>query len=143
MESDSDDASDRVKRRSQNIHKSRKKSKAMPDDPSQNTNESSTKPSFESAKAHAKEAADELKAATEAKAREFRDKASAKAQEFRQTAEAKVHEFREKAEQTYGEARARTRTLQEDGEAYIRENPAKAVLTALAAGFVIGLLLRR
>jgi len=115
----------------------------MPDEIPPNTDEPSTKASFESAKAHAKEAAEELKAAAEAKAREFRDKASTKAQEFRQTAEAKVHEFREKAEHTYGEARARTRTMQEDGEAYIRENPAKAVLTALAAGFVIGLLLRR
>jgi ElaB/YqjD/DUF883 family membrane-anchored ribosome-binding protein len=143
MGGDSDNASGKEKRRPKNIRKSKKESTAMPDEPTQNTNESSTKPSFESAKTHAKEAADELKAATEAKAREFREKASAKAQEFRQTAEAKVHEFREKAEQTYGEARARTRTMQEDGEAYIRENPAKAVLTALAAGFVIGLLLRR
>ena len=115
----------------------------MPDEMMPDPNEPTTKPSFESAKAHAREAADELKAAAESKAREFRDKATAKAQEFRQTAEAKVHEFREKAEHTYGEARARTRTLQEDGEAYVRENPAKAVLTALAAGFVIGLLLRR
>ena len=143
MGGDSDDTSEKEKRRSKNIRKSRKESTAMPDETTPNINEPSPKPSFESAKAHAKEAADELRAASEAKARELREKATAKAQEFRQTAEAKVHEFREKAEHTYGEARARARTLQEDGEAYIRENPAKAVLTALAAGFVIGLLLRR
>jgi ElaB/YqjD/DUF883 family membrane-anchored ribosome-binding protein len=35
------------------------------------------------------------------------------------------------------------RTLQEDGEAYVRENPTKAVLTAVAAGFVLGLMFRR
>ena len=35
------------------------------------------------------------------------------------------------------------RTLQEDGEAYVRENPTKAVLTAVAAGFVLGLIFRR
>jgi ElaB/YqjD/DUF883 family membrane-anchored ribosome-binding protein len=35
------------------------------------------------------------------------------------------------------------RTLQDDGEAYIRENPTKAVLTAVAAGFVLGLMFRR
>jgi ElaB/YqjD/DUF883 family membrane-anchored ribosome-binding protein len=142
MGGDSDDTSDQEKHRSKNIRKSRKEFTAMPEEMTPNTDEPN-KPSFESAKTHAKEAAEELRAATEAKAREFGGKAKAKAQEFRQSAEAKVHEFREKAEQTYGEARARTRTLQEDGEAYIRENPAKAVLTALAAGFVIGLILRR
>ena len=44
---------------------------------------------------------------------------------------------------TYGETRARVRTFQEDGEAYVRENPTKAVLTAVVAGFVLALLFRR
>ena len=116
--------------------------------------ESGSEPSFESAKAHVKEAAEQLRTAAGAKARElrekagakaseFREKAEAKASEFRETAEEKVHDFREKAEQRYGEARARTRTFQEDGEAFIRENPAKAVFTALAAGFVLGLMMRK
>ncbi len=118
------------------------------------SNESGDEPSFETAKARAKEAADHLRSAATAKARElrekagakaseFRGKAEAKAQEFRETAEEKAHDFRERAEHTYGEARARTRTLQEDGEAYVRENPAKAVFTALAAGFVLGLIMRK
>ena len=118
------------------------------------TDESGSGPSFESAKAHAKEAADHLRTAATAKARDLREKAGAKANEirgkaeakaseFRETAEEKVHDFREKAEQKYGEARARSRTFQDDGEAYIRENPTKAVITALAAGFVLGLILRK
>jgi ElaB/YqjD/DUF883 family membrane-anchored ribosome-binding protein len=115
----------------------------MPEEPSQSKPESGATPNLESAKAHAKEAADHLRAAAEAKAHELREKAEAKAQEFRATAEAKVHEFREKAEHTYGEARARSRTLQEDGEAYIRENPTKSVITALTAGLLLGLILRR
>ena len=117
-------------------------------------NQSGDEPSFETAKARAKEAADHLRAAAGAKARElreragakaseFRGKAEARAHEFRETAEEKVHDFREKAGHTYDEARARSRTLQEDGEAFIREKPAKAVLTALAAGFVLGLLMRK
>ncbi len=117
-------------------------------------NDAGDEPSFETAKARAKEAADHLLAAATAKARELREKAGAKASEirgkaearaheFRETAEEKVHDFRERAEHTYGEARARSRTLQEDGEAYIRENPVKAVLTALAAGFVLGLIMRK
>ena len=118
------------------------------------TDESGTNPNLESAKAHVKEAAEQLRTAATAKARELREKAGAKASEirekaeakaheFRETAEEKVHDFRERAEQKYGEARARSRTFQEDGEAYIRENPAKAVLTALAAGFVLGLIMRK
>ena len=125
----------------------------MPDENHPNS-ESGSEPSFESAKAHVKEAADHLRTAASAKARELREKAGAKASEirekagaraseFRETAEEKVHDFREKAEQKYGEARARSRTLQEDGEAYIRENPATAVFTALAAGFVLGLMMRK
>jgi ElaB/YqjD/DUF883 family membrane-anchored ribosome-binding protein len=37
----------------------------------------------------------------------------------------------------------RARGLQDDGEDYIRENPLQAVGIALAAGFIIGLILRR
>ena len=115
----------------------------MSEENPQSNKEVGTQPSIESAKAYAKEAAEHLRATAEAKARELREKAGAKAQEFREKAEAKAHEFRERAEHGYGEARARTRTMQEDGEAYIRENPTKSVLAALAAGFVIGLVMRR
>jgi ElaB/YqjD/DUF883 family membrane-anchored ribosome-binding protein len=132
---------------------------------SDETNPSSAASNFESAKAHAKDAVDatkahlkdavdqskehfksaaeDLRAAAEAKAREFRGTAEAKAKEFRETAGAKADEFRGRAEQSYGEARERVRTLQEDGEAYIRENPTKAVLTAVVAGFLLGLVFRR
>ena len=108
-----------------------------------NPDEAGSEPSFETAKAHAKEAAEHLRSAATAKARELREKAGAKASELREKAEEKVHDFREKAEHTYGEARSRSRTFQDDGEAYIRENPTKAVLTALAAGFVLGLIMRK
>ena len=106
-------------------------------------NNPSTEPSFDSAKAHVREAADQLRSAAGAKARELRQKAEAKAGAFRESAEEKVHEYREKAEQKFGAAREKTRTLQEEGEAYVRQHPAKAVLTALAAGFVLGLVMRK
>jgi ElaB/YqjD/DUF883 family membrane-anchored ribosome-binding protein len=35
------------------------------------------------------------------------------------------------------------RTFQEDGEQYVRDNPTKAVFTALGIGFVLGLIFRR
>jgi ElaB/YqjD/DUF883 family membrane-anchored ribosome-binding protein len=43
----------------------------------------------------------------------------------------------------WGDARDRARTLQEDSEQYVRENPTKAVFTALGIGFVLGLIFRR
>jgi ElaB/YqjD/DUF883 family membrane-anchored ribosome-binding protein len=100
------------------------------------SNESTTsteaKNRFESGKDHAIHAAEDLRAAAEAKA-----------QELRSAAETKAGELRSRAEQTYGEYRAKYRTLREDGEHYVRDNPTKAVLTALGVGFVVGLLLRR
>lgn len=98
---------------------------------------------LEAGKSHARQAAEDLRTAAEAKARELRSAAEAKANEFRSAAEAKADEFRHRAEDYYGQARERARTLQEDGEAYVRENPMRAVVQALAAGFVLGLLFRR
>jgi len=86
---------------------------------------------LESSKNHVKNAAGDLRAAAEAKAGELRG-----------MAEAKAAEYRGKAEHAYGEARDRARTFREEGEGYIRENPARAVLTALGVGFVIGLAFR-
>jgi ElaB/YqjD/DUF883 family membrane-anchored ribosome-binding protein len=54
-----------------------------------------------------------------------------------------AQEYRGKAEQAWEDARERVRTLQEDGEQYVRENPTKAVFTALGIGFVLGLIFRR
>ena len=47
------------------------------------------------------------------------------------------------AEQAWGDATSRVRTFQEDAEQYVRENPTKAVFTALGIGFVLGLIFRR
>lgn len=105
------------------------------------TNDPASK--FESGKTHAKHAAEDLRAAAEAKAHELRETAQAKAQEFRETAQAKAQEFRGKAEQTYGQYRDRARTFRDDGEQYVRENPTRAVLTALGIGFVLGIIFRR
>ena len=87
---------------------------------------------FESGKTHAIHAAEDLKAAAEAKA-----------QELRNVAEAKAQEFRGRAEHAFDEARVKARTFREDGEHYVRENPTRAVLTALGIGFVLGLIFRR
>ena len=63
--------------------------------------------------------------------------------DLKSAASAMAGEYRDKAEQVWGDARDRARTLQEDGEQYVRENPTKAVFTALGIGFVLGLIFRR
>ncbi|HEV2095625.1 MAG TPA: hypothetical protein VGQ82_03905 [Chthoniobacterales bacterium] len=76
---------------------------------------------IESSKTHVRKAADDLKSA----------------------AGAVADEYRGKAEQAWGDARDRVRTFQEDGEEYVRENPTKAVFTALGVGFLLGIIFRR
>src|SRR5882724_6576634 len=76
---------------------------------------------LQSSKEHARKAAEDLKSAAGAFAEEYRGK----------------------AEQAWGDARSRARTFQEDAEQYVRENPTKAICTALGIGFVLGLVFRR
>jgi len=87
---------------------------------------------FESSKTHVRKAADDLRSA-----------AGVMAGDLKSAAGAMAEEYRGKAEQAWEEARDRARTLQEDGEQYVRENPTKAVFTALGIGFVLGLIFRR
>lgn len=82
---------------------------------------SDTSSRLESSKTHARRAAEDLKtAATEM-----------------------ASDYRGRAEQAWGDATTRARTLQEDGEQYVRDNPTKAVFTALGIGFVLGIIFRR
>ena len=76
---------------------------------------------FESSKMHARKAAEDL----------------------RDAAGAVAGEYRGKAEHAWGDARTRARTFQDDAEEYVRENPTKAIFTALGVGFVLGLIFRR
>jgi len=52
-------------------------------------------------------------------------------------------EYRGKAEQAWDDVQDRIRTFREDADDYVRENPTKAVFTALGIGFVLGLIFRR
>jgi ElaB/YqjD/DUF883 family membrane-anchored ribosome-binding protein len=65
------------------------------------------------------------------------------ADEFRTAATEIAGQYRGKAEQAWGDATTRARTLQEDGEQYVRENPTKAVFSALGIGFVLGMIFRK
>lgn len=98
---------------------------------------------FVSGKTHAYQAAEDFREAATQKAHELRHVASTKADEFRKVATDKANEYRGRAESAVAEARSRAKTIQDDSEKYIRENPLRAVGTAFFAGVVIGLLIRR
>src|ERR1043166_6573728 len=87
---------------------------------------------FESSKIHARKAAEDLRDATGAIAGEYRGKA-----------EQAWNDARGRAEAAWDDARTRARTFQDDAEQYVRENPTKAIFTALGVGFVLGLIFRR
>ncbi|MFN2474965.1 MAG: YqjD family protein [Chthoniobacterales bacterium] len=65
------------------------------------------------------------------------------AEDLRTAATQMAGEYRGKAEQAWEDASGRVRTFQEDGEQYVRDNPTKAVFTALGIGFVLGIVFRR
>ena len=65
------------------------------------------------------------------------------AEDLKSAAGAVAEEYRGKAEDVWNDARYRVRSFQEDSEQYVRENPTKAVFTALGVGFVLGLIFRR
>ena len=74
---------------------------------------------------------------------EFRAAAAEKVQQVRHGAEDKAAHLRDIAESSWEDAKNRAQGLLREGEVYVRENPAKSVVTALGVGFVLGLLFRR
>jgi ElaB/YqjD/DUF883 family membrane-anchored ribosome-binding protein len=83
-------------------------------------------------KSHATQAVNDLRAAAEAKAAEIRAQA-----------EGKVKELRGQAEHVYTDARHRVESLRGESETWVRENPTRAVMTALGVGFILGLMFRK
>lgn len=65
------------------------------------------------------------------------------ANDFKSAAGAVAGEYRGRAEEVWNDARYRVRSFQEDSEQYVRENPTKAILSALGIGFILGLIFRR
>ena len=65
------------------------------------------------------------------------------ADDLRSAAGAVAEEYRGRAEDVWNEASDRVRSFQEDTEQYVRDNPTKAIFTALGVGFVLGLIFRR
>lgn len=56
---------------------------------------------------------------------------------------AMAREYRGQSSEVWEDARERVQHLKRDTDTYIRQNPTKAMFTALAIGFVLGLMRRR
>jgi ElaB/YqjD/DUF883 family membrane-anchored ribosome-binding protein len=65
------------------------------------------------------------------------------AEDLRSAAGATADEYRARGKEVWNDALHRVRSLQDDSKQYVRENPTKAVFTALGVGFVLGLIFRR
>jgi len=65
------------------------------------------------------------------------------AEDLRSVAGAMADEYRERGKEVLDDALHRVRSFQDDSEQYVRENPMKAVFTALGIGLVLGLIFRR
>jgi len=63
-------------------------------------------------------------------------------EDMKSTVTAVAQEYTGKTSNALDEAKKRVRTLREDSEEYVRENPTKAVFTALGVGFTLGLIFR-
>jgi len=65
------------------------------------------------------------------------------ADDLRSAAGATADEYRARGKEVWDDALHRVRSFQDDSKHYIRENPTKAVFTALGVGLVLGLIFRR
>lgn len=96
------------------------------------------------------QAANDLRAAAGEKVREvsaqaasIKEKALETAQNFRVLTADKTKEIRAAAAEQWEGTRDKAKEFHVTAEEYIREHPTKCVLSALGAGFLIGLIVRR
>ncbi|MEY4569697.1 MAG: hypothetical protein RLZZ398_1136 [Verrucomicrobiota bacterium] len=91
----------------------------------------------------AEERAAALKDRAVESAQQFRDTATERACQLKATATEKALHFKESATEQWQDTRVKAKELHVTAEDYIRQNPTKCVLSALGAGFLIGLIVRR
>ena len=74
---------------------------------------------------------------------EHQDKIGKTAEDLVAASDEIAGEYRDKAEQVWDDAKEHVQTVKQDAERYVRENPTKAIVTALGVGLVLGLIIRR
>jgi ElaB/YqjD/DUF883 family membrane-anchored ribosome-binding protein len=65
------------------------------------------------------------------------------AEDLGSAAGAMADKYLGRAEEVWDDSLDRVRSFQDDSKQYIRENPTKAVVTALGVGLVLGFIFRR
>ena len=65
------------------------------------------------------------------------------AEDLGSAAGAMANKYLGRAEEVWDDSVDRVRSFQDDSKQYIRENPTKAVFTALAVGLLLGFIFRR
>jgi ElaB/YqjD/DUF883 family membrane-anchored ribosome-binding protein len=65
------------------------------------------------------------------------------AEDLGSVAGAMADEYRKRGKEVVDDALHRVRSFQDDSKQYVRENPTKAVFTALGVGLLLGLIFRR
>ena len=65
------------------------------------------------------------------------------AEDLRSAAGTTAEEYRARGKEVCDDALQSVRSFRDDSKQYIRENPTKAVFTALGIGLVLGLIFRR
>jgi ElaB/YqjD/DUF883 family membrane-anchored ribosome-binding protein len=91
----------------------------------------------------AEEKAAALKERALESANQFRETAAEKAAAFKSAATDKAVHLKESATEQWQDTRVKAKEFHVTAEDYIRQNPTKCVLSALGAGFLIGLIVRR
>lgn len=91
----------------------------------------------------AEEKAAALKDRAVESAQQFRDTAAERASQLKASATERALHFKESATEQWQDTRVKAKELHVTAEDYIRQNPTKCVLSALGAGFLIGLIVRR
>lgn len=84
----------------------------------------------------------ELKSVGTAKFQDAKAAATAKYHEAKTAFDAKKAEVAEQGKMQFAYAKTKAHDIHVDSEAYVKENPTKAILIALGIGFLIGLLFR-
>jgi ElaB/YqjD/DUF883 family membrane-anchored ribosome-binding protein len=65
------------------------------------------------------------------------------AEDLRSATGTMADKYRERGKEVLDDALHRVRSFQDDSKQYVRQNPTKAVFSALGVGFVLGLIFRR
>jgi uncharacterized protein YjbJ (UPF0337 family) len=86
---------------------------------------------------------EQMKAKAAGLAQDVRTKVGAAVGDAKAKGAAAVEQVKGQAAVAYDEARNKARTLRQEGEEYVRQNPRESLIGALCAGFVAGMLIRR